>query len=106
MPKCHKCQADFSEFEETCPYCGTGIGIESITEIMEESRAGSAGIKKGKKEKKPKTKFSLKRKKRKDGCTCSECGTPMYDNSEICPKCGYTPSVETITSILDKTKGE
>lgn len=105
MPKCSKCKADLSEFEETCPYCGTGIGIESITQIMEESKAESGRVKKENKEKKPR--FRLGRKKdHKAGCKCEKCGSSLYDNTEICPKCGYTPGVETITSILNKTKGE
>lgn len=106
MAKCKKCGADFSEFEETCPYCGTVANIESITDIMEKSSDVSGRAEMEKKEKKSKTRWGFGKKKHKPECKCDKCGTSLYDNTEICPKCGRAPSIETITSILDKNKGE
>lgn len=106
MAKCRKCGVDFSEFEETCPYCGTGANIESITEIMDESKAGPDMKEKKKKDKKPWFNFRSSKKEEKTGNICKNCGAEVYDNYEICPKCGFKPSIESLTSILKKTKGE
>ncbi|MBN2168117.1 MAG: hypothetical protein JW738_02655 [Actinobacteria bacterium] len=106
MPKCKKCGTDFAEFEEECPYCATVTSADTISDIMDEYHVGSDKKKKEKKERKSLFRMGSGKGRHKEGCNCGKCGALMNENDEICPKCGFSPSVETITSIMDKKKGE
>lgn len=105
MPKCKKCGTDFSEFEENCPYCGTVATADTITDIMDKPISGSGKSKKGKKDKKPLFSRVRREEKHKADCECKKCGASLHDG-EICPKCGFSPGVESITSVMKKSKGE
>ena len=37
--------------------------------------------------------------KENEGLVCENCRTPVPGNTNICPKCGLSPSIQTMTDV-------
>lgn len=45
-------------------------------------------------------------RKEEEMAKCKNCGVDIDKHVNLCPKCGLNPSVETITSVLKKSRDD
>ena len=45
-------------------------------------------------------------RKEEEMAKCKNCGVDIDKHVNLCPKCGLNPGVETITSVLKKSRGD
>jgi len=93
MANCEKCGESLPDPAGVCPLCGTGPGIETITDLP------GAGLKNAHKELKEEIELEREKKSMMEEAECRGCGDTLVKGAEICPKCGLAPGAQTMTDL-------
>lgn len=100
MPECNSCGEMLTTRVNPCPTCGRNPSVQTITTI----KVGLPATKKKEARKAGRRKMAKKQSMDIEDQVCSSCGLVVSTRVNLCPSCGLSPSVETITSVFDKSR--